>query len=86
MDDKERAAHTLLQQVFTLRNAKDKKAAIANAEHRAKRAKVLAAEEASKREGTKLLRKRKYAEMAQKDAHTASRSAVGLKLGVGSTS
>lgn len=84
MEAEEKAAYSLLQQVFTLRNAKDKKEKEADAVRKAARAKVHAKEAAARADATKGLRKRKYAEMGRKEADAAAKG-VGLKMGVGST-
>jgi ribosome biogenesis protein BMS1 len=81
-DKKEREAYTLLQQVFTLRNAKDKKEAEAAAEKKEKRESLLEAEAEAKRLATRAARKRSYAEMGMREARAAEEGAVGIQLGV----
>ena len=83
MDKGERDAYTLLQQVFTLRNAKDAKARVAADKHKAERAATVAADTEARRLANRGARKRKFAELGQREAREAEKSAAGgLRLGV----
>jgi ribosome biogenesis protein BMS1 len=81
LEPEEKRAYTLLQQVATMRNVKDAKAAATAAAKKAEHAKKKEREAAYWKEAGKEGRKRKHALQGVKDAR-AARKAAGVDMGM----